>query len=295
MILYYAIGGGLGHLTRGRRVLQKLGLAERAALVTASPFARDPRVTGGLPVIEVPTLLERDPAAHWRWLREVLAAERCERLLADTFPAGIHGELAGLNVPVDYVGRILRWPAYLDAAGHPEMRFETSWLAEELTEDHDDFVRRSSGRVALLDLYVDAAPSPARDPYWLLVHSGPEDEVHELIGYTQELRELSGATCEVLVATRVRVPLPPRFALVDVYPVTQLLAGAERIVSAAGFNIMSETAALAAKHDAVPMERRFDDQFLRAARRRALTVSRARSGRAEQDRTAASRSVPAAR
>ena len=54
MILYYALGGGLGHLVRARAVLYTLGVAERAVLVTASPFAADARVVGGLPVVRVP-------------------------------------------------------------------------------------------------------------------------------------------------------------------------------------------------------------------------------------------------
>ena len=60
MILYYALGGGLGHLTRAQRVLSALGLTDRAALLTSSSFARDERVVGELPVIEVPTGLRRE-------------------------------------------------------------------------------------------------------------------------------------------------------------------------------------------------------------------------------------------
>jgi len=47
VIVYYAIGGGLGHLVRARAVLHTLGVAD-AVLVTASPFAKDARVTGAL-------------------------------------------------------------------------------------------------------------------------------------------------------------------------------------------------------------------------------------------------------
>src|SRR5262249_19727152 len=44
VILYSALGGGLGHLARARKVLAALGLA--ATILTASPFAGDARVVG---------------------------------------------------------------------------------------------------------------------------------------------------------------------------------------------------------------------------------------------------------
>ena len=41
MIAVYAMGGGLGHLARARRVLEALGRgSEPAAILTASPLAR---------------------------------------------------------------------------------------------------------------------------------------------------------------------------------------------------------------------------------------------------------------
>src|SRR5690349_17097574 len=101
MILYYAVGGGLGHLTRGRRVLRALGLEHDAAFVTASPYAGDVSVTGGIPVIFIPTHLEHAPEEHRLWLRELVRDRRPERLIADAFPAGIQGELCGVDVPMD--------------------------------------------------------------------------------------------------------------------------------------------------------------------------------------------------
>ena len=54
----------------------------------------------------------------------------------------------------------------------------------------------------------------------------------------------------------------------DLIPASSLFAGAAKIISAAGFNVMLETEPYRGKHHAVPMPRRFDDQFARAARRR---------------------------
>ncbi|HET8775320.1 MAG TPA: hypothetical protein VFP80_16085, partial [Thermoanaerobaculia bacterium] len=125
MIHYYALGGGLGHLTRGRRVLEALGL--EATFLTASAYASDPRVTGGFPVIQVP------PDLSSEWLRSIVR----ERLIVDTFPCGIQGELAGLDVPMDLVARRLRWDEYRRAVPHPVPRFDRVWLMEDLEPAHE--------------------------------------------------------------------------------------------------------------------------------------------------------------
>ena len=266
MILYYALGGGLGHLTRGRRVLESLGLTGDAAIVTASPYASDARVTGGIPVIDVSITLEHDVDAHRTWMRGLDA----DRLLVDTFPGGMHGELCGLDVPMDLVARSLRWAEYRCAVPGELPFFDTAWLLEELEPEHEAFVREHSRRSVPLDLVRPVAGAPeAAAPFWLIVHSGPEEEVRELIAYTAELRAHAVTPAErTLVATRCDVPLPAGFERIDAYPAAALFARAERIVSAAGFNVMLETESWRDKHDVVPFARRFDDQYRRAARRR---------------------------
>jgi hypothetical protein len=97
----------------------------------------------------------------------------------------------------------------------------------------------------------------------LIVHSGPEEEVRELVAYAREL-----TTGRVLVATRCDLTLPNGFERIDAYPVTHLFSHATRIISAAGFNVMLETEPYRDKHHVVPFARRFDDQFARAAQRR---------------------------
>src|SRR5687768_5596322 len=235
MILYYAVGGGLGHLTRGRRVLELLGLAGDAAIVTASPYACDARVTGGIPIIEVPPHLEHALDEHRAWMHSLAA----DYLLVDTFPGGIHGELCGLDVPMHLVARLLRWDEYRSAVPDQLPSFETTWIVEELEPDHDAFVRENSRVIVPLDLNA-ATLSPAADDqdasFWLIVHSGPEHEVRELIAYTSELRALAIDGPErILVATRCSNPLPEGFERIDAYPAAALFAQAERIISAAGF------------------------------------------------------------
>jgi predicted glycosyltransferase len=113
MVLYYALGGGLGHLTRAKQVLSALGLTDQAALLTASNYANDQRVTGQIPLVDVPRRLGQDRRAFAGWLASTLAELEPEQLIVDSFPGGILGELCGLELPpARYVARRLRWPAY---------------------------------------------------------------------------------------------------------------------------------------------------------------------------------------
>jgi hypothetical protein len=268
MILYYALGSGLGHLTRGRRVLEALGLAANATFVTASPYADDLRVTGGIPVIVVPQHLERDRVAHHAWLRDV--ARGAERLIVDTFPCGIQGEVCGLDVAMDLVARLLRWNEYRRAVPDDMPEFDTVWRIEELTPEHEAALSAHAKSVVPLNLGASSTPAAETGNYWVVVHSGPASEVHELVEYADELRAVAVNPPErILVASPCPVPLPCGFVSRDVYPAAQLFPGAARIISAAGFNVMLETEPWRAKHVVLPFARKFDDQYRRAARRRA--------------------------
>lgn len=253
MTVYYAIGGGLGHRTRALRVLDTLGETD------AEIISRE----------DVPSALEGDPRAHRDWL---VSQFRGRRVIVDAFPAGLQGELSGIpGVTFDYVARLLRWDRYLRAVPQQGPRFGTTFVVETLTAEHEAFVRELSDRVVSLTLPAPAAlPSSHRGEheYSILVHSGPAEEVLDLVAYAREV-------CyeQVWVATRCDVGLPPGFSRLDTDRPFDYFEGAKRIISAAGFNVMLETEAWRDKHHVLPQPRRFDDQYLRAARRRAARLA----------------------
>jgi hypothetical protein len=236
MIVYYAVGGGLGHLVRATRVIAKLGID--AVIATASPYAE--RVCTNF--IRVPQSLENDLHAHREWIRELKA----ERIIADTFPGGIQGELCGLDVPVDCVARLLRWDAYRAAVPFELPRIGTTYVVEELTH-------APLGNVVPLDLSLPIVETVEQNEDWLVVHSGPDEEVRELVAFAKEL----GKSKELRVISGA-----------EVWPAAPLCPAAAKIITAAGFNVMLETEQWRAKHGIVPFARRFDDQFVRAARRK---------------------------
>jgi hypothetical protein len=264
VVLYYALGGGLGHLTRGRRVLAALGLSDRAALLTASTFARDARVTGGLPVIEVPTRLGRDRCAFRRWLIDALRELAPEEVIVDAFPGGILGELCELELPpARYVARRVRWAAYRRRLPGSLPRYELAHVLEPLEPAHWQAVETCARRVDRLDLPVAAAGGAplVERPHTLVVHSGPEDEVLALAEYARELRPQDTL---VVVAPSRPAGLPRGAVWQDVYPAAPHLPFAELVVTAGGFNAVLDGTPVRERHRVIPFPRPLDDQFARA-------------------------------
>jgi len=136
------------------------------------------------------------------------------------------------------------------------------------------------GEVAALELR-DPDPATAQalpalpDAFWLVVHSGPAAEIAELLAYARDLQRLEKRHNPIIVVSPMS---PAEIELgdalhVDVYPATRLFARAARIVSACGFNVMRQTIEHRGQHSYLPLPRSFDDQFTRAARRRAATAA----------------------
>lgn len=278
MLLYYAMGGGLGHLTRARAFSHTLGLDGEVTLFASSRFADDPRVTGGLPVVRVPEALDGSPEGLRALLEETLSGLGASGLgasglVVDAFPAGILGELAGWSPPPGlalwHVARLLLWERYAADASPRLPRFEKTFVVEELHADHRRALEAASAEARLLDL-VDPPcdpPEPVEPPYALVVHGGPDEETNDLVACARELLRSDGSRARIALASPRRpAGLPPDVQWCDVHPAAGLFAGAERIVAAAGFNAVRQSAPFRARTFLVPYPRRFDDQFTRAAR-----------------------------
>ncbi len=277
MIVCYANGGGLGHLTRIRAYLHTTAPGEPATILTASPFAADPRVTGGHHVRSAPGGL--DAVALTRWIADALAELAPSELVVDAFPAGLNGELTAGAVPAGttavHLARLLRWDAYRPLLPAAPPCFARTWLVEPVTGEHEAYLRSVSPSLAPLDLVEPPAGDlpPAVPEGWLIVHSGPEAEVTELIAYAREIAEMEGVRPRLTLVTPCPpVPVPPDVRHLDIYPAWPLFSGVERIVTAAGSNAVRQLAPWRERHRMMPFPRRFDDQYARAARVRAEAV-----------------------
>ena len=287
MIVYYAMGGGLGHLVRARAVLHTLDLEARATLLTASPYARDRRVVGELPVELAPAAGavsgREDRVAHRQWLVDVLRRLDPEELFVDTFPLGLLGELAdlaeetGLRPRLSYVGRLLRWPAYVAAVpAAVRARFDRAFIVERLHAEHEAVLRDSCDEMVPLQPRDPPGDSCGHDTFgrelparfWLVVHSGPPEEIVELVAYARDLQRIESDPAPIVVASPAPGPVGDGLIALDLHPATPLFARAARVVSACGYNVMRQMAPHFERHRFLPFPRRYDDQFTRAARRR---------------------------
>ncbi len=239
-------GDGLGHLTRAVAALSTLGVPPgEAVLLTSSPWASDPRAIGG----------HRTAPAR-------LPVPRDVELWVDALPCG-RGELdraaVGPAAAVRHLARLLRWDAYLPQLPADPPRFATTWLTEPVGTRQAEWLAAHSDQVVPLELVDPPAPVPDVDVTgaWLVVHSGPPEEVAELVAYARDTAAAEG------VDPRVMVIGPGGL---DVLPAWPLFARCARLVTAAGANAVRQRAAHAPNvpHLLLPLSRRWDDQAARA-------------------------------
>ncbi|TYB46168.1 hypothetical protein [Actinomadura chibensis] len=255
MIRCHASGAGLGHLTRLRAALRTLRLDGPVTVVTDSPFADDPRVTGGWRVVR--------PGAE--------LPDNAREVIVDAFPAGLRGELDAAPPPgarVTHLARLLRWDAYAPLLPAVPPRFDRTFVLEELAPAHDAFLRRVSDEVAPLTL-ADPPAEPVDVDGWLIVHSGPDAETRELVAYALDMASAERVRPPMTLVSPVRPEgIPARIAHLDVYPACAPGPNVERVITAAGFNAVRQFAPWRDMHRMLPFPRRLDDQFTRAARAR---------------------------
>jgi hypothetical protein len=278
MIVCYAQGGGLGHLTRVRAFLHTVHPDAPATIISASRFTPDPRVCDRHRVLCPPT--GSSPTDLSAWITATLDALPPHELVVDAFPRGIGGELSAAVLShrtrgVTHLARLLRWDVYRSVGPGRTMsplRFDRTWTLEPLTPDHRTYLESVSAEVEPLDL-TDPPPRDDPDPdrtargAWLVVHSGPESETGELLGYAQDCATAEGIRPRlVLVAPDHPGQLPAGVQYLDAVPAWPLFARAARVITAAGFNAVRQLRPWRSRHRMVPFPRRFDDQFARAAR-----------------------------
>ncbi|HEY0782758.1 MAG TPA: hypothetical protein VGE98_09905 [Thermoanaerobaculia bacterium] len=275
MNLVYALGGGLGHLTRARALLHTLGVEGPVTVVVSSPHATDPRARGDWSALAIPEDLARDAPGRRAWLLRKLDRLAPQALYVDAFPGGVLGELCGLpdlGVPLVHCARRLRLSAYRERLHGPLPRFDRTYQSEPIDDEHRALLADASERVEPLALHDPPAAAPfTLDPgerWELIVHSGPDEEILELVAYAEDIGRFDRAPLRrLLLAPQRPAALPSAIEHADLYPAWPLFANAARIVTACGANAMRQTAEHRDRHRFLPFERPLDDQFARARSR----------------------------
>jgi hypothetical protein len=182
-------------------------------------------------------------------------------LWVDALPCG-RGELDAAAVrpaaTVLHLARRIRWADYEPVLPSSPPRFATTWVTEPLDPAQAAWLDAHSDAVEWLALLDPPAPVPDLDVAgaWLVVHSGPEDEMTELVAYARETADAEGIEARIVV-------IGPGGH--DVLPAWPLFAGAARVVTAGGANAVRQCRLHAphVPHLALPLARRWDDQHAR--------------------------------
>lgn len=276
MIVYYAMGGGLGHLTRAKAVIHTLNLAKPITLISASPYVMDKRIIDGCEIITPPTTLASNFMAFRQWLWQLLDNLEAQALYLDSFPGGILGELTNdfsEKLPIYYLARLLRWKRYSAILKDPLPQFEKTYLLEPLTVEQLHHIKSHSQHIQPLQLIdppnLSHPPlpfAPSSQPLWLIIHAGPPDEIEQLIAYAEEISKMEKTNPKfMLIAPYKPSQLATHILFNNIYPALPYMALADCLITASGFNVMRQASKCGVKHYFMPFERQYDNQFKRAA------------------------------
>ncbi|MEM7371076.1 MAG: hypothetical protein AAF587_20850 [Bacteroidota bacterium] len=276
--LYYAMGGGLGHLTRARAVEHTLGL-DNLRVLTAAPEAG--KVFHSHNLLKVPPK-NFAPTSYQKWMNSRLKRYEFENIYLDTFPTGLLGELipwlSEWEGKLHYIARGLNMEAYQSRIPADFPKIETSYIVDQLSEAQMAFVESHSKHIETVHLQYPQADIPPQlmalinklaNPIWMIAHSGPAAEVDALLAYARDIARAEREQPSWLVCTMCNYSTVYRDVhIIQHYPVWPMYEHMDRIFTACGFNSMQQLSSFEGKHHFLPFERKYDDQFARAQRRR---------------------------
>jgi len=277
MILYYAPGGGLGHISRALKLMQHWHIADYK-IITSAPTAT--RFVDKKHIVIIP----KEEINQAEIVNQLLATEPVTAFYIDTFPCGLKGELNNVAFPshieVHYVCRRLKWQEY-EKHLVSDCHFTTTYLLEDPEPAHLSFIQKSSEYINRLKItlpFPDKTDTSIKEQYhlplqqdiWLITHSDNAGELEALINYAKDIAQIENSHPHLLVNTNIKGTHFDVNQVIFHYPSYELFPFCQRIFSACGFNMMQETQASSQKHFFIPFERKFDDQFWRAQKRKAL-------------------------
>ena len=274
MHVFYALGGGWGHLSRVRAYAQSQGLAN-IRILTANPVAYQWFTPEQILWLSVAKNV--GPAELGQAIQAALATVSVTHWYVDTFPGGILGELQGIIITAPshtLLVRRLRWEAYAPQLGQGAMHYHRALLFEEVGPDQQAWL------TAHVDQTVQVPyPAPNTDvlrifpflslypgPYWLVMHTSHQEEVESLWAHAQDVAKAEGLSPTWILLTDQALPAPsPGMVLQESTP-WDWFPHVDRIFCGGGFNTLHQVLPYAEKVKAIPFPRRFDDQAERIRR-----------------------------
>ena len=295
MLIYYAPGGGLGHLSRALKVLGFIKAQQALVITSPLPLAVDTLLPKGIQHLSLPARLQ-SRAELSAWLSQLLASlnkqQACRLMLIDAFPGGIWGELGDIPLPgkLVYIARLLNWNVYRQRVAHIP-RFQQIWFCEWPTPEQEQALSNQTGQRFWLPLLgedksQDASPKGLeKSKQTLVIHSGSLAEQALLLEHATKAGEeidiiapprpsadagfnnnpLDSSTLSNFNNCNNNKERKPGLTRLQLYPASDIGWQYQRVICGGGFNLVSEyilhPCALF-----VPLTRALDLQHLRIER-----------------------------
>ena len=283
--VYYALGGGLGHLNRGLAVirhLRRLSPHVEALVITSSPFCHL-AVAQGVPALRLPTAYEQqqlgDAGVGPRLARALLdAVAPMDALVVDAAASALTPEVLEVvergrffrgfvhreeDVSA-YDGRLERFDRvfypFPEAPADVGMPDRLQPVGHVVSRTAQDVLTRDQARLRLGLAPDDEAPLV------LAYHAGSPAETMALFrrvkGASDRLRAEGGLAHALRLVTPQILPGAEYFYphLLAVHPVMDVLEAADLVVCAAGYSSVAELACLGRRAILWPLDRPDDHQ-----------------------------------
>ena len=267
MIAFYAFGGGFGHLSRTRKIIDILAI-DHYVILTNNARAFDFFAKDQVLLIELQNPSDKNELQ--KKLVSALHSIQPTQLFMDTFPSGILGELSEDNVghfKLVIISRRMKWKQYLLEYPEADLKFAKSIIVEPLEDEHLSWLKKHSEDIEEINFIRKLSAKKeitkiSKEPTWLVVHSQPSEEVDLLIEHAMDLAKMETHDAKLVVISGV-MPSTKNIEWYNDENPMDWYPGVEKIITAAGFNTMKEVQPWSHKHICLPMPRRYDDQFWR--------------------------------
>ena len=267
MTLFYAVGGGMGHVSRSISLARQLSI-KHYKIITALDLADQVVPSENLIILHKD--LQEDLAALKSYLLDLMDSLSPNSVYIDSFPFGILGELRGFSWPANirkiYVARLIQWGKYIEMFPGDLLNFNEVVVMEDLYESHLGALEKHYV-LRPVSLVKEELPGKTlgNSGFSVICHSGNDQELDELCSFALEIKTIRKSTSQLfLVSPQKPADLNSQIEWLSSGLARKYFEHAEFIVTACGFNLMNECSHYKSKHYFIPFERKFDDQFFRA-------------------------------
>ncbi|MDN5203660.1 hypothetical protein QQ008_19885 [Fulvivirgaceae bacterium BMA10] len=272
MVLFYAMGGGMGHLMRIKVLSENLNI-HNFKILTSNDLAF--QLFDERKILFVEPDLSKIFNVYKKHLKNLIRKSNIKQIYLDAFPNGLLGELDWIfeekDLKLTYIARRLIWKNYKPFLKATNFHFHKVIKLEPLENDHEAFINASSGNITTMLLkYPDPDADKTGDqinhidsPIWLIVHAFHKEELEQIIEYAVETARLENKEPYWVIISNIPVDTPEPGILIDSTHAFHWFPVADKIFSACGFNTAYQLKGFRDKHISIPFPRKFDDQFWR--------------------------------